>query len=349
MHTMDIRAKILQIAKDRKKFRTSDIAKDLKLSRVYISSILSKLYSQGKLMRSGGGQYVFYALPSNADSLRDIIKRRLENKDLKEHEVLDRLKIETPFLKQLKENVDSIFNYAFSEMLNNAIEHSQSEQIEVEVEVLDDRLRFVVRDYGIGVFKNVQAKRNLKSELEAIQELLKGKTTTQPHSHSGEGIFFTSKVGDLFVLDSYNLSLRIDNVLNDVFVEEIKNLRGTRVTFEIMLKSNRHLNDVFGEYQSDPGSYAFDKTEILIKIYTIGTIYVSRSQARRIVNNLDRFKTVILDFDQVSTIGQAFADEIFRVFPSKHPEIKLIAVNINEAVEFMIGRVEKPSNVTVNR
>ena len=74
----------------------------------------------------------------------------------------------------------------------------------------------------------------------------------------------------------------------------------------------------------------------------MGTIYVSRSQARRVLNNLDKFKSVILDFDKVPTIGQAFADEIFRVFAQRHPEIEIKAINMNEAVEFMANRVEKP-------
>ena len=40
-------------------------------------------------------------------------------------------------------------------------------------------------------------------------------------------------------------------------------------------------------------------------------------------------------------VGQAFADEIFRVFKNKHPEISIDPVNMQEAVRFMIGRVEK--------
>ena len=75
----------------------------------------------------------------------------------------------------------------------------------------------------------------------------------------------------------------------------------------------------------------------------MGTIYVSRSQARRVLTNLDKFKSIVLDFDQVPTIGQAFADEIFRVFATKHQEIQITPINMNEAVDFMVRRVEKPN------
>jgi len=339
---MDTRTQILSFANKHKIFRTSDAVKGLqnKVSRQQVSSLLNDLFKKGQLVRQGSGAFIFYALPSNARALKKLTHKRLINENLKEHEVLDEIKGSSPFLVGLKENVNSIFNYAFLEMLNNAIEHSSSKQINVEVQADRDNLTFIVRDFGIGVFKSIKEKRKLKSELEAIQDLLKGKTTTQPQSHSGEGIFFTSKSGDIFILESFNFRLRIDNLINDIFVEEIEPVKGTRVIFELSLNSKRHLNDVFKEY-TNPTSYEFDKTEIHIKLYTMGTIYVSRSQARRVLASLDKFKTVVLDFDKVPTIGQAFADEIFRVFTNKHSDIQITPINMNEAVDFMIRRVNR--------
>lgn len=52
------------------------------------------------------------------------------------------------------------------------------------------------------------------------------------------------------------------------------------------------------------------------------------------------FKVLVLDFDKVPTIGQAFADEIFRVFTAKHPGVEIRCVNMNENVEFMIKRAD---------
>ena len=73
----------------------------------------------------------------------------------------------------------------------------------------------------------------------------------------------------------------------------------------------------------------------------MGTIYISRSQARRILVGLEKFESIILDFTRVPTVGQAFADEIFRVFKNKYPKKKIIAINTNEAVKFMINRVDR--------
>jgi len=340
---MTIQEEILDFANRHRKFKTSDVVRGLKgkYSRAYTSGILTSLYKKGRLLRSGSGPKVFYVLPENAGVLADKVHRRLRNEDLKEHEVIDNLTKQTPFLINLKDNVRSIFDYAFSEMLNNAIEHSHSKWIDVDVSSDKRKLSFVVRDYGIGVFKSIMKKRSLSSELEGIQDLMKGKVTTQPHSHSGEGIFFTSKVSDVFTLESFGYYLKIDNDIGDIFVGEIKRLSGTKASSEISIKSKKHLIDTFKEFQIGPGSYAFDKTKVHVKLYRMGTIHVSRSQARRILVDLDKFKLVILDFDQVSTIGQAFADEIFRVFTISHPNIKIKPVNMNDAVRFMVERVEK--------
>ena len=73
----------------------------------------------------------------------------------------------------------------------------------------------------------------------------------------------------------------------------------------------------------------------------MGTVYVSRSQARRILTGLDKFKRIVLDFEKVPNIGQAFADEIFRIFQNKHPNIVIEPVNVNETVNFMVRHVER--------
>jgi STAS-like domain of unknown function (DUF4325) len=49
------------------------------------------------------------------------------------------------------------------------------------------------------------------------------------------------------------------------------------------------------------------------------------------------FRTVVFDFANVETIGQAFADEIFRVFARRHPEMDLYDINATASVEQMIS------------
>lgn len=91
---------------------------------------------------------------------------------------------------------------------------------------------------------------------------------------------------------------------------------------------------------SNPDTLAFEKTDVQIRLYTTGTIHVSRLQARQVLNGLDEFKKIELDFDRVTTVGQGFAHEIFVVFQNRHPDISITAVTANEAVKFMIDRVK---------
>jgi anti-sigma regulatory factor (Ser/Thr protein kinase) len=293
-------------------------------------------------VQAGRGRGAGYALLRNADVLSQFYQRRLHNENLEEHIVFDQLKTLVPFLARLKENVFSIYDYAFQEMLNNAIDHSESATITIAAKRIDNGLFFSVRDNGVGIFANIQKKLELTDELAAIGELMKGKTTTDPENHTGEGIFITSKAADVFIVESHELRLRVDNVLNDIFVEELRRKQsGTRIEFTLDIKSNRHLSDIFERYQTDPDDHAFNQTEIRVKLFTIGTVYVSRSQARRVMAGLDKkFTSVLLDFDKVSTIGQAFADEIFRVYRNRHSHMSIQAVNTNRAVRFMIDRAQ---------
>ncbi|MDR3642867.1 MAG: DUF4325 domain-containing protein [Candidatus Doudnabacteria bacterium] len=348
---MDIKKTILRLIEEKKRLKTSDTVTALKnqYSRQYVSRVLNSLAQEGKIVRVGQTTNTFYVLPGKQDeaqeSLGNKIKLRLSNSSLKEHEVLNDINRRLPFIVKAEESIRSIFDYAFSEMLNNAIEHSKSKFIEIEVAKEDNNLCFVVSDFGVGVFKNVMRKRGLKSELEAIQDLLKGKTTTEPQAHSGEGIFFTSKVADVFSLESFEFRLRIDNLIPDIFVGELPRLKkGTRVTFKISLDTTKHLSDTFKAFSSDPNEPNFDKTKVQVKLYTMGTIYVSRSQARRVLTGLEKFRHIVFDYDKVPTVGQAFVDEIYRVFQTKHPNIIIESTNTNEAVKFMVDRVEKPTN-----
>jgi len=347
--TTDTSQQILDTIKRLKKASVQDIVSNLpeKKSRQWVSTLLNKLADEGKLSRARLGKHAFYVLPQNKDLLTKRVVKSLENKALQEDRVLEELKRTAPFLRDMEENVDSILFYAFTEMLNNAIEHSKSKTIDVKIEKVDNRIAFEVVDKGIGAFRNIKNKKKLSSELEAIQELLKGKTTTLPHSHTGEGIFFTSKIADIFILDSYGYRLRIDKFVKDIFIEEIDNTTGTRVRFELMENSDKHLNDIFEQYQSKPGSYSFDKTHVYIKLYTAGTIYISRSQARRLLVNLDKFKVVVLNFEGIKTIGQAFADEVFRVFATRHPNIEIKPTNTNDTVSFMIDRAKKNAQLSL--
>jgi len=343
--SMNNKQKILQIIEKRGKVISSEITAQVGVSRQYVNLVVSSLVAEGKILKFGGTRNAFYVSSEYAKAHPEVLPssfyKKYENKGLEEHMVLVGIEKQFLFITRLPENVRSIFTFAFSEMLNNAIEHSRSKTISVYVGIQNNNLSFVVEDFGIGVFRNIMRTRHLQSETEAIQDLLKGKTTTMPKSHSGEGIFFTSRSADAFVLESFGYELTVTR--KNVAMRRLpRSKRGTKVSFEISAASTLHLNDVFKKYTNlaENSDYGFDKTEIRVKLFTMGGVHISRSQARRILSGLEKFKIILLDFDQVPVVGQAFADEIYRVFQSKHPDIVIQEENMSEGVKFMVERAK---------
>lgn len=336
---------ILSLAKEKELLFASDLVAQFSVSRQYVNRLVQDLVTSGQLVKAKATKGAFYVLPEYAEQHPEILfptfKIRFFRDELQEDAVVAMIKKEMPTFQNLPGNVQHILEYALSEMLNNAIDHSRSKEIRVVFSINKETAEFSVEDFGIGVFRNVMQKFSLNSELEAIQDILKGKTTTHAAHHSGEGIFFTSRVADLFKLSSFGYELIVDNHIKDVFIRQVKDQRqGTLVTFSIASDSKRTLEEVFKQYTevSDDELPEFNTTEQRVRLYIDGTPYISRSQARRILVGMEKFKVIHLDFDRVEMIGQGFADEIFRVFQNRHPQIRIEAKNMNEVVKFMVQR-----------
>ncbi len=113
---------------------------------------------------------------------------------------------------------------------------------------------------------------------------------------------------------------------------------GASTTLETRHSGTRPLPPVGSTTGAIHNDYGFDKTEVRVKLYTLGGVHISRSQARRVLSGLEKFKVILFDFDKVPMVGQAFADEIFRVFHSKYPNTRLQEINMAEGVKFMVER-----------
>lgn len=235
----------------------------------------------------------------------------------------------------LDEPCADIFPYVFNEMLNNAIDHSNGENVIIKFIQSRTDWAFEIEDDGIGAFANVAENYGLSNNLEAIAELSKGKRTTAPKAHTGEGIFFSSKSVDFFQIQSNNLSWTIDNINEDFAIGKSRQAIGTKVNCTLSRKTNRKLIEIFKEFTKNHEFYA---TRPTIKLFETGLSFLSRSEAKRLTNGLDKFHEIRLDFAKVESIGQGFADELFRVWANEHPNIKLIPFNMIEPVNFMVNR-----------
>lgn len=335
---------ILSEAIKRGKVSSASVAKRYKISRQAAHKTLANLTKKKKLLKIGktkGAYYIPYSEKEAVRRKRQTLRLRLKNKSLQEDIVFDRLALSSNLISDLSSGTKGIFRYAFTEMLNNAIEHSKSSYVTLEIYDSDNSICFKVIDQGIGIYNSIKLKYHLQNDFEAVQELLKGKKTTAPEKHSGEGIFFTSKISDLFEIYGGKIRLIIDNKLKDLFVKDISSVKGTRIVFQINKNSKKDLGALFTEYTSE--DFKFSKTKVVVKLFEKGTDHISRSQARRLLFDLTRFQTIVLDFNKVKEIGQGFADEIFAVFSKAHPEIEIKAENASPAVEFMIKRARSRS------
>lgn len=301
--------------------------------RTYVSKNLAALISEGKVRSEKHGREVKYFVCDTVIALEENLKLV----GLQEDEIWAKVRKTTDFLNDLSEQAENILYFAFTEMLNNAIDHSRSGVGYVKIWLENSKLKFIVRDKGIGVFRNVMAKKHLTSEVDAMQELIKGKLTTAARRHSGEGIFWTLKIADRFELRSYGYELVVDNTITDYTMKVIEaKIVGTEVYFEIDKDTDKSIRQLFRDYTFDKEHLTLDTTSIPINLFTEGDIWISRSQAKKILSGLTRYKKIIFNFAGVDVIGQAFADEIFRVFNIAHPDIQLEAINMSDSVRIMV-------------
>ncbi len=246
-----------------------------------------------------------------------------------------------PALGQMPDNVMNIWHYGFTEMFNNAIDHSGSSEIYVRIRKTAANTEMLLWDEGVGIFRKIQSELNLLDERHAILELSKGKLTTDPARHTGEGIFFSSRMFDGFdilsggVYFSHKFGDKEDWILER---EQARN--GTTVWMALHNHTARTTKKIFDQYSSGD-HYGFNKTVVPVKLAQYGNDkLISRSQAKRLLARVELFKTVIFDFAGIDAIGQAFADEIFRVFANRHPEIDLLTIKANPEVKRMIERAK---------
>lgn len=245
-----------------------------------------------------------------------------------------------PVVADLPENVRDIWHYAITEMVNNAIDHSGAAAVNVGISRTALYTSAWVSDLGEGIFLKIQHALELYDPRESILELAKGKFTTDPANHSGEGIFFSSKMFDVFDIRSGNLHFMHDAGELDVLAERAKEDHGTLVLMRLDNDSPRVMKTVFDQFAS-PDEYTFDRTIVPVRLAIHeGEKLVSRSQAKRLTMRFERFRHVILDFNGVSEIGQAFADEVFRVFQNAHPDIVMVPAHMTKAVADMVSRAK---------
>jgi anti-sigma regulatory factor (Ser/Thr protein kinase) len=311
---------------------TDEAMRLLGASRATAQRRLRTLVADGRLVREGAGRGARYVLR----------KTRWERSLAGLEE--DRLWAEVrPALADLglSERELGTVGYTFTEMVNNAIDHSRGDSVSVTASSSPAGIVIEIVDNGIGVFRSVRESQGLPDDVEAVFVLEKGRFTTQPARHSGEGIFFASKAANRYLLASGKIAWLTDNEAHDTAIQiEPAPRSGTRVVLTFVPGNVFVLADVFQRW-TDPDTLAFDRTRTTVRLAGFGVQLLSRSEARRVTVGLERFRHVTIDFTGVDIVGQGFCDEVFRVFAAGHPQIVLAPTGMSESVAFMVERARR--------
>lgn len=240
----------------------------------------------------------------------------------------------------LPPEVRRMAQHAFTELLNNAVDHSGGSRVTVSLRQTPVHLQLLVSDDGCGLFDRIAHSFAIDDPCLAMFELSKGKLTSQPERHAGHGLFFASRLADVFDVHANGSAFQHrawgDQAWRDTRVSPH---RGTSVYMAMALDTPRTLDSVLRAYSADAASYGFDRTDVPLALLSGSDMLMSRADARRVASRLGSFAEASIDFSGITAIGHGFADELFRVLKREHPALLLTPKKMAPAVGAMVASI----------
>lgn len=305
----------------------------LSISRRRASDLLRQLTAMQWLQRDGSPRKPVY----RPGALRQVVKRY----------PLAGLQEDLPWRVDfspcfaLPPAVQRMAQHAFTELLNNAIDHSGGAQVTVSIRQTPLQVQLLVSDDGVGLFSRIAQRFAIDDPHLAMLELSKGKLTSAPDRHSGHGLFFSARLADVFDIHADAVAFQRREWEPRAWrAGRPATHQGTSIYLAISLDTARTLDAVLRSHSAESASYAFEHTAV--PLHLLGgdsAALASRADARRVAERLTQFRRAELDFAGVSDIGHGFADELFRVFGAAHPTLELVPVRMNPAVRAMLASV----------
>lgn len=233
--------------------------------------------------------------------------------------------------------------HTFCELLNNAIDHSEGTCVTVSLRQTPAQVHLLVSDDGRGLFDKISRVFSIVDPQMAMLELSKGKLTGQPNSHTGRGLFFTSKLADVFDLHANDVAFQHREWSRAGWLPgRALKRQGTSVFFSISLDTQRTLDSVLQSFSVSGIGYGFERTVVPLRLVSNGQVGLdSRAQARRVADRLSQFQRAEVDFEGIPYVGHSFVDELFRVLTPQHAQTKIVPINMNPAVAAMVNSVRQ--------
>jgi len=309
------------------------LMKRLAISRSSALRLLQRLVASQWLVREGTPRR-----PHHRPGLLRQVVRRYALERLDEHGPWAR-----DFAPQLAlgGNLARLAQHVFTELLNNAIDHSGGSSVTISMRQTPAHLQLLVSDDGCGLFERIGSTFAIQDPTLAMLELSKGKLSSQPERHTGRGLFFASRIADVLDLHANARAFQHRRWQpNQWRSGRPATQQGTSVFAAIALDSTCDLDTLLRAHSADGQGYGFERTVVPMHLLadTPGGLE-SRAQARHVAARLAQFRCAELDFQGIDHVGHSFADELFRVFGREYPALDLVAKNTTARVAAMLASV----------
>ncbi|ALT75883.1 ATP-binding protein [Paucibacter sp. KCTC 42545] len=238
----------------------------------------------------------------------------------------------------LPPSVARMIRHGFTELVNNAADHSGGSSVTVSLRQTPSHVQLLVSDDGCGVFANICRAFGIEDAQHAMLELSKGRLTSQPEQHTGRGLFFSSQLADVFDIHANNTAFQ-RRAWESAGWQPGRPMprQGSSIYMAIALDTQRTLDQVLEAWSMDGSGIEFDQTVIALRLLAgPGQALDSRAQARRVAARLPQFKRAEINFDGVSDVGHGFTDELFRVFARAHPQVELLPTHMTARTAALI-------------
>ncbi len=318
------------------------VAQKFAISRQAAARHLKKLTTQGEIETEGNTSGRIYRL--HKGRIAEFSYRIADRPSAEEVYTADIL----PLLVSLPSNVQKLWAYCFEEIFSNGTSHSKGTNLTIRVIQKKLQTTINVIDDGIGIFNSIKKRHKLDNDEHAA--LLLSNSTFQKKSDIQEraNIFLSSRMTSSFTIVSKRVVLthQQDISWDWTLGRTQEETPGTFVNMVITNDNLRSPEEIIDEYKTSRKEL-LARTCIPVKLVDYcAQAPFSRSQARRVLSRIDKFKIAILDFIGVEEIGPAFADQVFRVFSLEHPEIEVLYTNANKQVEAVIKMARENSSGT---